>query len=174
MKLSCGFDMNQKKTAYDPVCLMEVEAGQLAFSYLGIEYSFCSQQCQDRFSANPHLYIGLPGKPSPKQHGKSIIKRRVLKLNEVIPEDLAKKINSELRKMMGIKEVKIDKNIIHINYDLLEATIEQIEETIQRAGEKLTSSWGEKLKRAFIDYFEETELDTLEEQHKKHMSCHKL
>lgn len=36
-----------------------------------------------------------------------------------------------------------------------------IEKTIERIGENLTASWGEKLKRAFIHYFEETELDSL-------------
>lgn len=164
--------MSQKKTVHDPVCIMEVEVGQRSFSHKGIEYSFCSQQCQDRFSANPHLYIGQPGKPSPKQHGKSIIKRRLLKLDEVIPDDIAKKINSELRKMMGIKEVTIDKNIIRITYDLLEATTAQIETTIQLAGEKLAASWGEKLKRAFIHYLEESELDNLEQQQSSHGHHH--
>lgn len=164
--------MKEGKKSSDPVCRMEVDAGQFAFSYLGIEYSFCSQQCQDRFSANPHLYIGQPGKPSPKQHGKSIIKRRILKLDTPVPDNIALKIDTALKNMMGIKEVTIDKNIVRITYDLLEATTEQIETTIEGAGENLTTSWGEKLKRAFIHYLEETELDTLEEQHKKHTSCH--
>jgi len=172
MNLNYGFDMSQQNKVHDPVCIMEVEVGKFAFSYLGIEYSFCSQQCQERFSANPHLYIGLPGKPSPKQHGKSIIKRRVLKLDTSIPDDIALKINTALQNMMGIKEVTIDKNIVRITYDLLEVTTEQIETTIEGTGEKLTTSWGEKLKRAFIHYFEETELDTMEDQHKKHKSCH--
>jgi len=74
--------------------------------------------------------------------------------------------------MMGIKEVTIDKNIIRITYDLLEVTTTQIETTIQRAGEKLTASWGAKLKRAFIHYFEETELDNLEYQQSNHTHHH--
>lgn len=172
MNLNYGFDMSQKYKVHDPVCKMEVESGKLSFSYQGIEYSFCSQQCQDRFSANPHLYIGQPGKPSTKQHGKNIIKCRILKLDENVPADVAKIINSELRKMIGIKEVTIDKNIVRITYDLLEATIEQIETTIEATGEKLTADWTEKFKRAFIHFLEETELDTMEEQHKEHKSCH--
>ena len=172
MNLNCGCDMSQKNTVHDPVCIMEVEDGQLSFSHKGIEYSFCSQQCQDRFSANPHLYVGLPGKSSPKQNGKSIIRRRVLKLDVSIPDDIATKIDAALKKMMGIKEVTIDKNIIRITYDLLEATTAQIETAIQSAGEKLTSSWGEKLKRAFIHYFEETELDNLEHQQSNHGHHH--
>lgn len=164
--------MKQSNKKIDPVCKMEVNAGSYAFAYQGLEYSFCSQQCQDRFVANPYVYIGQPGKPSPKQHGKSIIKRRLLKLDMPIPDDIALKIDTALKNMMGIKEVTIDKNIVCITYDLLEATTEQIETTIEGVGEKLTTSWGEKLKRAFIHYLEEAELDTLEEQHKKHTSCH--
>lgn len=72
--------MNPQNSVEDPVCKMEVGIGQLSIIYQGIEYSFCSQQCQDRFSTNPHLYIGRPGNSSPKQQGKSIIKRHALKL----------------------------------------------------------------------------------------------
>ncbi|MFK5914487.1 MAG: YHS domain-containing protein [Woeseiaceae bacterium] len=164
--------MRPKKKVRDPVCIMDVDVGQLAFVYMDIEYSFCSQQCQDRFSANPHLYIGQPGKPSPKQHGESIIRRRVLKLDVSVPADVETKIDAALREMMGIKEVTIDKNIIRITYDLLEATTAQIETTIQLAGEKLAASWGEKLKRAFIHYLEESELDNLEQQQSSHGHHH--
>jgi len=66
--------------------------------------------------------------------------------------------------MMGILEVTIDKNIVRITYDLLEVTEEQIEATIVAIGENLTSSWGNKIKRAFIHYLEESELDNLEQQ----------
>lgn len=156
--------MSKKNKVEDPVCKMNVDKGELAFEYLGIEYSFCSEQCHQRFSSNPHLYIGQPGKPSPKQHGMHIIKRRVLKLDDIVPESVAKNIDTELRKMMGILEVTIDKNIVRITYDLLEATEQQIEATIVAIGENLTSSWGDKVKRAFIHYLEESELDNLEQQ----------
>ena len=164
--------MSNVNEVQDPVCKMDVDKGQLSYSYMGIEYSFCSQQCNDRFSANPHLYIGRPGKSSPKQNGESIIKRRTLKLDEVISEDDAKKINTELRDMMGIKLVTIDKNIIRITYDLLEATTEQIETTITATGKNLTTGLADKIKRAFVHYLEESELDLLEEQYIQHKSCH--
>ncbi len=164
--------MNEENKVEDPVCKMKVDAGLLPFKYLGIEYSFCSQQCHDRFSANPHLYIGLPGQPSPKQHDMHIIKRRLLKLNETIPDDVAEELELELKKMMGIKEVTIDKDIVRITYDLLEATSEQVEARIIDSGKKLTAGWGDKIKRAFVHYLEETELDTMEETYKAHKSCH--
>ena len=168
MKLKCGCDMSQGKKVNDPVCKMDVKAGQMPFNYLGIEYSFCSQQCHDRFASNPQLYIGKPGKPSAKQDGVHIIKRRVLRLDDIVPDEVAKKIDSELRKMMGIKEVTIDKNIVRITYDLLEATTAQIEARITATGEKLTAGWADKIKRAFIHYLEESELDILEQQPSSH------
>ena len=164
--------MNSSNTARDPVCHMDVKINSYVHKYLGSTYSFCSQQCHDRFVANPHLYIGHPGKPSPKQHGNKIIKRRILKLEKPIPEKIKIKIKTSLNSMMGIKDITIDKNIIRITYDLLEATAEQIEQTIDNNSNNLTVSWIEKLKRAFIHYFEETEIDTLEDQSKNRKSCH--
>jgi YHS domain-containing protein len=164
--------MSPQNKVCDPVCEMEVDPDAYVYEYIECQYAFCSQQCHDRFVANPHLYIGHPGKPSPKQHGARIIKCRVLKLDTIIPDDIALKIDIALKKMMGIKEVTIDKCIVRITYDLLEATTKQIEKTIEHADKTLTVNWAEKLKRAFIHYFVETELDSLEAQNKKHKSCH--
>lgn len=164
--------MSHKCKIEDPVCMMEVDIGNLSILYQGIEYSFCSQQCQERFSTNPHLYIGRPGNASPKQQGKRIIKRRTLKLENPVPDDVALKIVKALKSMMGVKEVTIDKNIVRITYDLLEATTAQIETTIEELGECLAASWGKQLKRAYIHYFEDTELDVLELQYMKPRSCH--
>lgn len=164
--------MNSSSTVRDPVCHMDVKPGSYIYEYIGSKYSFCSQQCHDRFIANPHLYIGHPGKPSPKQHGKNIVKRRTLKLEQPIPEKIKIEIETSLNSMMGIKDVTIDKNIIRITYDLLEATAEQIEKTIENNSHNLTVSWAEKLIRAFIHYSEETEIDSLEDQYKNRKSCH--
>ena len=41
-----------------PVCHMTVEADHLALVYQDMHFAFCSAQCRERFSANPHLYIG--------------------------------------------------------------------------------------------------------------------
>jgi YHS domain-containing protein len=55
-----------RETVKDPVCQMLVPPDQYAVNYLGMDVAFCSQQCKDRFLANPHLYIGDParGRPS--------------------------------------------------------------------------------------------------------------
>jgi len=152
----------------DPVCEMNVSPGNFDYKYIGNNYSFCSKQCYDRFIANPHLYIGQPGKPSAKQQGKTILKCRTLKLDRNIPDDISRELQLALNKMMGIKEIVIDNNIIRITYDLLEATAEQIENVISETNEKLSSNWIDKIISAFIHYAEETELDNLEEQHSTH------
>ena len=38
----------------DNVCGMRVDAGENQLEYLGVSYSFCSKQCQERFQSNPH------------------------------------------------------------------------------------------------------------------------
>jgi len=156
--------MKDENNVRDPVCEMSVSAGSFDYKHLGMNYSFCSQQCHDRFVGNPHLYIGKPGKPSPKQQGKSIIKRRILKFDSNIPDEVSKELILVLNNMMGIKNVLVEKNVICISYDLLEATAEQIENTILETEKKLSASWLEKIKNAFIHYSEEMELDNLEHQ----------
>ncbi|MES0327385.1 MAG: hypothetical protein ABUK13_04250 [Gammaproteobacteria bacterium] len=163
---------NDKKKR-DPVCEMWVDSEDCVFDYLGIRYAFCSLQCRERFIANPHLYIGTPGKQAPKQHGTEIIKQRVLKLNEQLTDEQADMLCTEIAKMMGIKNIAIKEDRINITYDLMQATVEQVERNIVQAGETLGAGWGEKMKRAFIHYLEETELDNLEQQPSSHEhGCH--
>ncbi len=51
----------------DPVCGMEVESGKNAIEYKGINYAFCSTQCQKQFTAEPEKYLSnaviSPGTP---------------------------------------------------------------------------------------------------------------
>jgi YHS domain-containing protein len=48
----------------DPVCGMEVEAGQgYSEIYEGRQYRFCSRKCLDQFDADPHHFA--PGGPPP-------------------------------------------------------------------------------------------------------------
>ena len=64
-----------------------------------------------------------------------------------------------------------DVGLIHTQYDLFEATASQIEEAIQGSGTKLGSVWLDYLKRAFVHYIEETELESLEHQNESY-GCH--
>ncbi len=153
-----------------PVCMMDTDEASLSYKYQEMTFTFCSEQCKERFIANPNLYVGRVGKPAARHSIKSIIKERVLNLDKMIPEDVAKTIHQELMAMMGIKAIHIKENKVYIIYDLLEATTRQIENCIEQMGQHLSGNWVVRLKRAFIHYSEETQLDNLE-QSKGH-SCH--
>lgn len=155
-----------------PVCQMAVAAGNLALEYQGMHFAFCSQQCRERFEANPHLYVGRPGQPSPKQQGKEVIKLRTLRLQHALTPEQASCLIEELQAMMGVKEVEVEDDRIRIRYDLLQATVEQIEQRIEAIGDRLGGGLGETLRRAFIHYLEETELANLEEGNGGHGHHH--
>lgn len=146
----------------DAVCGMQVESGKHQLEYLGKFYSFCSSQCRERFLANPHLYIGIPGQMAPKQEGKSVIKQRKLRLAQPLSPDQAKMLSEALQSMMGIQAVSIESDSIVVAYDLLQATAEQIEERLAEIGVQLGEGWSERLRRAFVHYEEERMADSME------------
>lgn len=148
----------------DPVCQMLVAPDQYAINYQGVDFAFCSQQCQDRFLANPHLYVGVPGEPAPKQEGQEVFKRRRLRLETPLSDTEARQVTEQLLAMMGVYTVDIAADELIITYDLLQATTEQIEATLQQAGARLGAGWGERLRRAFVHYLEETEVASREVQ----------
>lgn len=51
----------------DPVCVMVVDPQQFLAHCLGMQVAFRSLQCQQRFVANLHLYVGFPGVNAPQQ-----------------------------------------------------------------------------------------------------------
>ncbi len=141
-----------------PVCGMDVPSSEVTTEHLGICYHFCSQQCLENFTIRPKLYLGIK---SEKQKGKSVIKKRSFVLDAPVPESGADALKAALSEMMGIREVVISGANVSITYDLLEATAMQIEHTFEKAGAKLGSGWAGQLKRGWIHYTEENELDNL-------------
>lgn len=146
----------------DPVCGMRVRPGHYSVEFLGMSYSFCSQQCQERFLANPRLYIGVPGKKAPGNSGMEVLKRRRLRLEQTLSASEADKLVAALQQMMGIHSVLVDGNCVSIDYDLLQATAEQIEEKLMAIGIQLGGGWGGRLRRAFVHYEEDCEIGSLE------------
>ncbi len=63
--------------------------------------------------------------------------------------------------MMGILDVRITGEKVAVTYDLFEATAEQIERDIEQAGAKLGAGWASRLRRGWVHYTEENELDNL-------------
>lgn len=146
----------------DPVCGMQIDRAVFVMEHLGIAYAFCSQQCQDRFRTNPHLYIGIPGEKAPKQQGVEVIKQRHFRLEQPLTTDEAAIVQDGLGALMGIKRIEVAGDTISIAYDLLQATAEQIEQRIGQLGVSLGASLAERLQRGFIHYFEECEIGNLE------------
>ena len=146
----------------DIVCGMEVNSDDISLDYQGCHYAFCSNQCLERFQLNPHLYIGYPGSEAPKHAGVEVLKKRTLKLAEPLPQEVADQVIDYIKSMMGIHYVKINGDCIEITYDLLQATESQIEQTISEAGGVLGENLTEKIRRAFVHYMEETEVESLE------------
>ena len=149
-------------TIEDPVCGMQVSRDSFAMEHLGIHYAFCSQQCQDRFEANPHLYIGVPAEQAPKQKGLEIVKQRRFRLEQPLTNEEAAILVKELGAMMGIRSMEVTGDTISITYDLLQATAEQIEARIGEVGGLLGTGWAERLQRGFVHYVEECEVGNLE------------
>lgn len=156
-------------TVKDPVCGMDVNPRKLSIVYAGIHYAFCSEQCQQRFADNPHLYIGMPGEKAPKQMGMAVIKQRRFRLDRPLSAEGANLLGEELRSMMGIQEVGLHGDTLTITYDLIQATAEQIEAKMVEVGAKLGEGWAERLRRGFVHYLEECEAGNLEaDPHHRH------
>ena len=149
-------------TFKDVVCGMEVNVDDISLDYQGCHYTFCSNQCLERFQLNPHLYIGYPGSEAPKHAGIEVLKKRKLKLAEPFPQEVADQFIEYIEAMMGIHSIEVNGNCITIVYDLLQATESQIEKKLTDAGILLGSGLMEKIKRAFVHYIEETEVESLE------------
>lgn len=146
----------------DPVCGMMVAPQQNDITYQGMHFAFCSEQCKERFLANPHLYVGIAGEPAPKQMGKQVLKRRRLRLDKPLTPSAAQRVGEELLAMMGVYAVDVAGDELSITYDLLQVTAEQIESTLLQSGRRLGRGLGEQLRRAFIHYREESEVENLE------------
>lgn len=152
----------------DPVCGMVVDSHKIEITYIEVRYVFCSNQCRERFEANPHLYIGHPGHKAPKQKGVQVVKRRLFKLEQSLSQPDAKVLAKEVYDMMGIRQIHIDGMDIEVTYDLIEVTAEQIEDRMVEIGVKLGEEWSQRLRRGFIHLLEETEVSSMEELPDKH------
>lgn len=141
-----------------PVCDMDTSTSALTMKHRGAPYKFCSHQCMENFIARPQLYLRLK---SPKQEGKHVIKQRSFTLDTPIPELGLEALRNDLLKMMGIRDVQVTNSKVSVIYDLLEATALQIEQFFEQEGAKLGSGWADRLKRGWIHYTEENELNTL-------------
>jgi len=141
-----------------PVCGMGTTDSAICADYLGIEYHFCMQQCRENFLARPKLYVG---KQSLAKTGRQIIKRRKFTLEQPLVGMRREDLMLALNQLMSVRNVSIAGNRVEIDYNLLELNAGQIEATLEKAGASMGAGWAERLKRGWIHYTEENELDNL-------------
>jgi YHS domain-containing protein len=146
----------------DVVCGMEVASTCHAVDYQGSRFAFCSAQCRERFIAHPHLYIGLPGQPAPKQQGRMVRKRRSFELDTALDSRQAEAVREHVRALMGVEAIAAEGARVSVTYDLLQVTAVQIEAAFEAAGAQLGSGWGARLRRGFAHYTEECEVGHLQ------------
>ncbi|KAF0191471.1 MAG: YHS domain-containing protein [Gammaproteobacteria bacterium] len=145
-----------------PVCDMEVTHEHYTTVYQQMNFVFCSAQCRDNFTAHPHLYIGMHGQKAPRQEGEEAIKRRRIHLARSPDAAEETGLRDALSRLMGIKDVVFERDCIAIFYDLLQVTEAQIETALVDAGARLGSGWSERLRRGWVHYAEETQLESME------------
>ena len=145
-----------------PVCGMDVDQDGWSEMHTGIKYVFCSSQCRDNFVERPLLYMGKHAK-----HENQRLMQRKFHLERFFDDPSQSDIVcEELSQMMGVKQVEIEGREIRLTYDLFQCTAKQIEERLRQAGVRLGKGWADKLKRGWMKYTEENELDNLLEQPK--------
>jgi len=147
-----------KKQGACPVCGMDADDSAICAEHLGITYCFCTEQCRENFIARPKLYIG---KKMAMSEGRSVIKRRQFKLDQAIAGMRREDLLVALNQLMSVRNVSIEGERISIDYNLLEINAEQIEAVLVKAGASMGSGWSERLKRGWVHYTEENELDNL-------------
>jgi len=139
-----------------PVCGMASVTEVQTVVYHKMLFYFCTEQCRETFNAHPNLY-SVKGV---KEH-REVIKQRTMNLGERIDSDAKDLLVSYLMEMMGMKEVDVDKDKVHLTYDLLQVTEDQIEQALIDIGVQLGDGWLERIRRGWVNEREFNELDTM-------------
>jgi uncharacterized protein YwlG (UPF0340 family) len=90
-----------------------------------------------------------------------ILKHRTMSLVESLANDKAQLLINNLTEMMGVNEVTVDGDKVHISYDLLQVTRKKIERRVIEEGVLFGNDWVEHLRRAWVHNSEDNELANL-------------
>lgn len=139
----------------DPVCGMDVETARSSHSMLhrGVIFRFCSAQCLRRFQENPALYTGT-------QHimdMPAMLKQRRLYIGMFDPSVLERACQS-IREMKGVASVVSERDVLLVEYDLRQATLEQIEAVAVTGGLSFRGGF-HSFRRGMWKFEEHNELD---------------
>lgn len=152
--------MSHHENTKCPVCGMEVRHHDHEAIFQQLLFTFCSAQCKARFLAHPHLYIGYPGQPAPKQEGQVVLKHRRIPLVQPLSVEGAELVQELVGGLMGVSAVIVSGNTtIEVTYDLLQVSLEEMEAVLINAGARLGGNWAELLRRALIHESEELEIN---------------
>lgn len=138
------------------VCGMTANIEVPPLEYHKMYLHFCSEQCRETFMAHPSLYS-----VSTEKQREEILKRRTMTLVESLANKKAQLLINNLTEMMGVKEVIVDGDKVHISYDLLQVTRKQIELRLIEVGVLFGNDWVEYLRRAWVHNSEDNELANL-------------
>lgn len=139
--------LNNRTVLDDLVCGMSVDSDEISADYQGTRYTFCSEQCLERFQENPKLYTGTQSDAS-KPGKQDIYEFQIVELAETLPVEVADKLTEHVRAMMGIQYIEIYDGEMEISFDPKQVTLTQIETAITRFGELMGEEWAAILDRA--------------------------
>lgn len=137
-----------RRRARDVVCGAWVSPHHFEVVFGGLAYSFCSEHCTARFTANPHRYIGRPAAHAPPHERRAALKRR-LALPAPLSEREAAALITVLRRAPGVSGARLDGPIAEITYGPQEAAAEERARWIFAAAAELGPGWSEWLQQAF-------------------------
>ncbi|MEQ9209655.1 MAG: hypothetical protein RLN96_07405 [Pseudomonadales bacterium] len=98
---------------------------------------------------------------SPKQKNKVVQKKRRIRLREAIGDQLKADLKISLKSLMGIEQLDFTDQELYVTYDLLQISLEDIEQTIEQEAGRLREGMVEQVKSGLIHYSEDCELDNL-------------
>ena len=155
-------NFSTKKHKKCPVCEMIVFNDVISHSFRGIEFWFCSEQCQIRFKRYSSVFVGDPQHGlSEKQKGTRVIKMHKIVLVSAPDRKRLDEIVIALRQLMGVDFVEIENDEVFVIYDLLQVSLEDIEKAILMSYGPIKDTITEKIRRGIIHYNEECELGNL-------------
>ena len=143
-----------RKTPTCPVCGMRVTRADNGLEYGHMHFWLCSEPCRLRFQDRPAAYVTATGGRG--GDGAALVKRRRLRLGQTLRPDEGNLLRDLLEGMMGVRMVAARGDRLEITYDTALTGAEQLEAELAEAGDRLGGGWGDRLRRAFIHYEEET------------------
>ncbi len=147
---------------------MMVAEDSYPLEHLHIHYAFCSEQCRERFRRYPHLFVGDPAHgPSEKQKGRVERKAHRIKLVAAVEGTKRESLRNAVESLMGVETVDVGGDQVLVVYDLVQVSLNDIEDAIIAEIGGIREGVTDKIRRAFIHYSEECELENL-----AHLSGH--